>query len=365
MTVAGVAIGRRLERHDNGLNAIRLLLATLVIVDHSFKVIDLRPGPWPYMGGFAVDAFFAISGYLIAGSRARMGWAPYLWRRALRLMPGYWGVLVVTATVVAPWSAVLRGTAYDWGEAWRYVVHNSLLVTTQMGIGDTPSGVAYAGLWNAPLWSLPYEAGAYVLFGLLVALPGFGARAAAALSGVLAVWVLVLFALSPSGGDAELPRLWSYFAAGVLLWFLRDRLPSSAWSAGVAAAVVVAASFLERPIYLVMTPLPLAFLLLWLGARLPMRIGARNDISYGMYVHAFPLQQLLVIAGVATWLGTTWFAVVSVLVTVPMAWASWLLVERPAMKLRRMVPAGPTAAVIDPVAPVESPAPTSRPIPES
>jgi peptidoglycan/LPS O-acetylase OafA/YrhL len=259
-------------------------------------------------------------------------------------MPAYWVVLVVTAVVVGPLSAALRATAYDWGQAWSYVARNSMLVTTQMGIGDTPSGVAYHGLWNAPLWSLPYEAGAYVLFGLLVALPWFGARAAVGLSALLGVWVVVLFAVSTSGSvDVELPRLWSYFAAGVLLWFVRDRLPRSAWAAVGALALVVLASFLARPFYLVLTPVPLAFLLLWLGANLPVRIGVRNDISYGMYVYAFPLQQVLVIAGAAAWLGPSWFAVASVLVTIPIAWGSWLLVERPAMRLRRLVPVGQPA----------------------
>jgi peptidoglycan/LPS O-acetylase OafA/YrhL len=330
-SIATVLAGR-----DNALNAIRLVLAAFVIIDHSYKVIDLRPGPWPYLGAFAVDAFFAISGYLIAGSRSRMGASPFLWRRGLRLMPAYWAALVVTAVVVAPWSAAMRGTSYDWSQAWSYVVRNSLLVTTQMGIGDTPSGVAYHGLWNAPLWSLPYEAGAYVVFGLLVAFPGYGARAAGAVSGLLAGWVLLAFGVAQSGAvDTELPRLWSYFAAGVLLWFLRERLPSTPWAALAATLVIVAGSLLDRPLYLVLTPVPLAFLLLWLGARLPLRMGVRNDISYGMYVQAFPLQQLLVIAGVAAWLGPLWFAVVSVVVTVPMAWASWLLVERPALQWRR------------------------------
>jgi peptidoglycan/LPS O-acetylase OafA/YrhL len=38
--------------------------------------------------------------------------------------------------------------------------------------------------------------------------------------------------------------------------------------------------------------------------------------------------------------GPFWFAVLSVGVTVPIAWASWLLVEKPSMKLRRLVPVG-------------------------
>ena len=68
------------------------------------------------------------------------------------------------------------------------------------------------------------------------------------------------------------------------------------------------------------------------------RVGSRNDISYGVYLFAFPLQQLMAVAGVPEAVGLVWFAVLSVAVTVPVAWASWLLVERPSMRLRRFIP---------------------------
>jgi len=52
--------------------------------------------------------------------------------------------------------------------------------------------------------------------------------------------------------------------------------------------------------------------------------------------------------------GLEWFAVLSVAVTVPVAWASWLIVERPSMRLRRLVPASGRPS---PVGPVEVVAP--------
>ncbi|WP_461048909.1 acyltransferase family protein [Terrabacter koreensis] len=96
--------------------------------------------------------------------------------------------------------------------------------------------------------------------------------------------------------------------------------------------------------YLGLTPFPLAFLLLWLGARVPVRLGARNDISYGVYLFAFPLQQLMAVAQVPRAVGSFWFAVLSIAVTIPVAWASWLLVEKPSMRLRRLVPTRPRSA---------------------
>jgi peptidoglycan/LPS O-acetylase OafA/YrhL len=77
-------------------------------------------------------------------------------------------------------------------------------------------------------------------------------------------------------------------------------------------------------------------LLLWLSVSLPKwtrRVGARNDISYGVYIYAFPLQQLLVVYGVGD-LGYIPFLLASLACTFPVAAGSWYLVERPALKLK-------------------------------
>lgn len=334
-------VGLRLDDRDNALNAIRLLLAVFVVVDHAYKAATGRPGPWIHMGDFAVEGFFAISGYLIAGSRSRMSMRPFLWRRGLRVMPAYWALLILTAFVVAPFSTLLTGHGYYWGSGAGYVVDNSTLFTMQMGIAGTPEGVAYFGLWNASTWSLPFEAAAYVVFGLLLAMPAFGRRAAAVACVALSA-ATVIQSLTGSGLNVtpDITRLWSFFAAGVLLWFLREQLPMSLFAGG-GAGVVVGTLSIDRSLYLAIGPVPVAFFLLWLGARLRLRIGARNDISYGVYLFAFPLQQLMAMGRVPETVGLEWFAVLSVAVTVPVAWISWLLVERPSMRLRRLVPVGP------------------------
>ncbi len=102
---------------DNALNALRLFFALLVIVGHAGRLgfgVDGfgRPGLKPL--GFApsevaVDGFFIISGYLICRSRVHGGpggGASYLWKRFLRIVPGYGVCLLVTALVVSPiaWS---------------------------------------------------------------------------------------------------------------------------------------------------------------------------------------------------------------------------------------------------------------------
>jgi len=74
-----------------------------------------------------------------------------------------------------------------------------------------------------------------------------------------------------------------------------------------------------------------AYFLLWLSSWLPQPAWiARNDVSYGMYIYAFPVQQLFAIFGAYHW-GVFWFTVVTLIATVPLAVASWFWVEKPIM----------------------------------
>lgn len=77
---------------------------------------------------------------------------------------------------------------------------------------------------------------------------------------------------------------------------------------------------------------------LWLGAHLPFqRIGASNDISYGVYIYAFPIGQLVAMAGVQR-AGYLPFVLVTVICTLPFAAGSWWGLEKWALKARNWKP---------------------------
>jgi len=81
----------------------------------------------------------------------------------------------------------------------------------------------------------------------------------------------------------------------------------------------------------------LVYPLLWLGTHLPLqRFGARNDYSYGIYIYAWPVQELLVVWGVQRWGGYPVFSIMTVLITLPFAVASWWLIEKRALALKKL-----------------------------
>jgi peptidoglycan/LPS O-acetylase OafA/YrhL len=74
-----------------------------------------------------------------------------------------------------------------------------------------------------------------------------------------------------------------------------------------------------------------AYALLWISTWLPSpEFILRNDISYGVYIYAFPIQQLLAVYGLHQF-GLAAYMTVSAMITIFLALGSWFLVEQPIM----------------------------------
>jgi len=335
------------DPRDNAFNLIRLILAALVIVSHSWPVSGVGDDPRlgdMKLGVLAVGGFFGISGYLITKSRMRTDFFPYLWRRALRILPAFWVCLIFTGFVASAVAGTVHG-GWNAQAGLHYVVSNADMWNGDSRVGDTLVGSPFPHTWNGSLWTLRYEIGCYILVGLLLYSRLARTRR----------WpLLVTFLAATAFGIAESVRhdsgilenialLLPFFLAGAVLFRYSDVVPLNG-KIGLAAALLVTALCavgLGREL----AALPLAYVMIWLGSALPARLrrlGSRNDYSYGLYVYAFPVQQLLVIAG-ATTFGTTFYIVVSILTTIPLAVASWWLVEKPAQQLKNVFRPGLSA----------------------
>jgi peptidoglycan/LPS O-acetylase OafA/YrhL len=327
----------------NGLNLIRLVLAVGVVLRHSFTMLGEGVGWAPadvLMRSVFVDAFFAISGYLIVRSwLLRPDAARFLRARVLRIVPGFWVCLLVVAFVAAPLHALVVGrplTASFVVDGWSYVWHNSLLWIFQDGIAGGPVGSApaEAGTWNGSLWTLAWEFICY-LGVLALGVAGLLARRwvapvlfVAAL-GVLGLTIVPAYDISLVHHAA---RFSTMFLAGAVVLLFQDRVPARASWVVVALALVLAAAYL--PDYRMVGALPLAYACIVGGALIKVpALRLRTDLSYGTYIYAFPVQQLLVGAGAGA-LGVPGYFLLSVACTLPLAAASWFGVERPAQRLK-------------------------------
>lgn len=330
----------RLATRENALNFLRLVLAGLVIVSHTWSVAGFGAEPQfgdLNLGAWAVAGFFAISGYLVAGSRVRQGFVDYARRRVLRILPGFWVCLLVVAFGFAPLAAGLAGTPFDAARAARFAGANSTTVMLQQGIGDELRRVPYPDVWDASLWTLMHELACYVLVGVGLGWALVRQHIVEATSLVYVSLTVVNVVAATQGITrgtlpADFLRLAGYFAAGAMLWGLGERVRVS-WPP-VLVAVGVLCVLAGVGMVDVLGALPLAYLALAFGAVSPIRWGSRRDLSYGVYVYAWPIQQLLVLAGFAAF-GAPVFIAATIALVLPMAWLSWTCVERPALRLGR------------------------------
>jgi len=292
---------------------MRLVAALLVVVSHTFPLA----GQAPFrilgvedLGALGVSIFFVISGYLVSASYERDP-KSYLLKRVLRIEPGLIASLVVTVGLLA--AVTTAPAAEYWPAAAMYVVRNALLYPATYELPGVFQHVPMAGVVNGVLWTLRLEFTFYVVL-LLIRARLSWVIALAALCAV--VFVAMTFA-QPHWAQEKLTRVaflgarnGLLFFAGAALQLSRRKVPL--WLGGVS---VVAFPFLG----------PLALPTAVLGLSRPGKLPA--DLSYGIYIYAFPIQQWLAAQGqlnVAT----------AMLGVLPFALASWFLVERPALKLK-------------------------------
>lgn len=272
-------------------------------------------------------------------------------------MPGFLVCLVVTAFVFAPVALLisrgsLEGFLDEGPTPVQYVWSDLFLRMNTYQIGQTLADVPYPHVWNGSLWSLYFEFLCYLVVGLLGGLAVFRRSIRfVALLWAVSVGVRGLMAAGRTGGlDGDfdlLSQLLPFFLAGALVFLVVDRWGISRLSGilGIPLAAVVIGVVPGVGVQLAAPLIGYALLFLSTVVRQPRWI-ARNDVSYGFYIYAWPVQQLAVTVGGPS---TNLFVLILVCtaVTFALAWASWLLVERPVIRRVRRA----TAAAAPPVPP--------------
>ncbi|MEU1091353.1 acyltransferase [Streptomyces sp. NPDC005892] len=362
------------QGRNNSLGFIRLILASAVVVSHA-SVLGFGEKEFGHgfshgqtdLGKISVYGFFVLSGILVTRSGKRLPPGRFLWHRALRLLPGLWVCLAVTAFVVAPllyWTQH-AGLGGFWDHSrgpFDYLGSNWAVAPLQNDVAGVIAHSRNDGLGHSPsidaaLWSLRYEVFCY--FGVaLLAVTGALTRARPVV--LLVAVVLGCYAIAPAlqerfwAGPADSSYALSFeifpvmgkfdpdvliylafaFAVGAVIESYRRHIPVSD-PLGVLALLVFLGTVFFGYFFVVGIP-AFAYLLLWLAIRLPgrfRRVGARNDLSYGVYIYGFVVQQTLTALDFARW-GFWSYLVMSLAGSLAVAAASWHLVEKPAMRLK-------------------------------
>lgn len=328
--------------HLNNFDALRLFAALLVMYSHQFFFLG-RAQPAPTgstLGEVAVMIFFIISGYLVTESWYR---DPHLVRFAMRRLLRLWPALAAATIVIALTGALLTTLPvreYFGRATGHFVVRNLLLrmVYQLPSVFVTHPGNPAMSAVNGSWWSIHLEAKCYLYLALL-GLIGLRRRWFSVLA--LGAFAVIYFKTLPGHPRADAHQnLLSFYTVFFLTGacarqfrteLLRFRIPLLV--AGIAT-VIVAITTGQYPLaeWAVLVPLTLrAGSLSTPGLRSAGRFG---DLSYGIYLYAYFVQQLTV----RLWPGKPFFAgpfLVAVAITSLIAWCSWHAVEARALQLKR------------------------------
>ena len=271
-------IGDTYDRRHNGLSTIRLALASTVVLWHSFPLTghDIQPaGLREVVGSFRVDAFFAISGFLILQTWTRHpDVAYYIRSRALRIYPAFLCALTVTALVIVPAVTAISGKDVQTlfvgpRSAFAYIVKNASTWIFFFDINGTPTDVPFPGAWNGSIWMLKWEVICYIallglgILGLTKYPKVFLTLAVSAWSCVLALSVLPITSNILIGDAARFALM---FSTGACVWAYAHKIPSDWRLAALSAIGIIAGIWM--PDYRLTAAPALAYLVIWLATKM-------------------------------------------------------------------------------------------------
>ena len=309
-----------LSRSPNAFDTLRLLAAGAVLVSHAFALTGL-PEPMENLpgrlklGSLAVGVFFVI-------------------KRARRIMPALIVAVGFCVFVLGPLLTALPiRTYFHSAETFRYLGQAAFLPVTNNLPGVFTPNVMTAV--NGSLWTLKFEVACYAFVALALFRPRWG------LAVVVGAWLasVVTARLIPEDSTGamyfvgRLAYLFRFFGTGMLFYLFRERMAIRIDLGLLCFALTVASAF--TPLFAEVVTTAGAYALIVFAYRAPAwfkHLTSRGDISYGVYVYAFPIQQVLVPFSLRwehPWMVNI---AVSLPLTLLAGTLSWLIVEQPMLR---------------------------------
>lgn len=282
---------------NSGFDYLRLLLSTAVICFHSVIICRGEFAQANFNGethgvpfNLVVPMFFALSGFLVAGSLMRSpNLGIFLGLRAFRIVPA---LLVDTLFI-----AVIAGPFLTTHSVGDYFSNSQLHAYFLNIIGDihyylpgvfkkNPTDIV-----NGQLWTIPFELACYTYLAILALIGVHRSRVGFALIVLGGIAALQIHQFHIGGGAWRTPEV--CFFVGVLFYVWRDLIAwrqSYFWASFLLSMLLTATSTLGYVL-----ALPITYMTVYLGLLHPAKVSLlkAGDYSYGLYLYGFPLQQIV------------------------------------------------------------------------
>jgi peptidoglycan/LPS O-acetylase OafA/YrhL len=358
-------LGSALDEHKGfaqGFDFLRVLLATSIIGWHaaqlSAHVEMVRASVFWFTEYMLVPMFFALSGFLVAGSSMRLSTKNFLLNRAARILPALAADIVFAALLIGPLVTTLTTRQY-FSDPTFFSYFLNITGWMQYELPGVFENNPRHDV-NGSLWTVPFEMGCYVMLaGLMISGAIKRPRLILLLTfAVLMAGVHLMIASSHLASNHPSPLenlamslflfkgalLLPSFLIGIVFYQLRHHIPfSGSIAIGLVGAVILVSVFGNSNLLLspaapvIILPL-LGYLTVTIGLlpmpRLPGFDG--GDYSYGLYLYHVPFLQLLVHYFPEVLTGDHWWLlfVGGLALSLMAAAISWHVIEYPVLRLR-------------------------------
>jgi peptidoglycan/LPS O-acetylase OafA/YrhL len=345
-------LAQHLSSHRNNFALLRLFAAWLVLFGHSYPLVLATPEHphitdpisqffYAYLGfgqslsGMGVCLFFFVSGLLVTKSYVQRDNArAFLRSRAARIFPALLVNLLFCALVIGAIATTLPLNTYLFHSGiHQFITHNLLLWQIQFELPAVFQTLPWQSV-NGSLWTLPLEVRMY-LWCLAFGICGILNHRATFNAVMLVAFGLFLmqgkgFFLGQEGTDF----LWIYFLLGMATYLNAEYLRLDLRILLVLLALTACFHGVDTRLYDMCFALTFSYAVLYAAyARyLPaLDVGRLGDFSYGTYLYAYPVQQLLVQLSDNT-LSPLMLCAATTATVLPLAVLSWVFIEKPALR---------------------------------
>lgn len=340
------------QTKQNNFGFLRLLFAIVVVFSHAPEAIDgnrkrelmTRFFGTMSMGDLAVVCFFLISGFLILMSyQHSSSFKNYLKKRVLRIYPGFILAYLFCLLCIIPLAKNTQMLLNFDGWFWLKSIFRMLSLQAPWvdGVFDTP--IKYV---NGPMWTIKYEFLCYLTLPVISCFFKNNLKLYVYLF-LLSLSVFFLFGFfnlsltTPKPFDFEsgaFLRLFSAYLMGSIFYLARDKVLFETKYTILSILILLILLFNKQLAHVALITFG-AYLLfnfaLNYNNQFLNKIGSKTDLSYGIYLYAWPIQNLI-IQNNPTINPLTLSFMVLIIVAV-LAFISWTFVEKPFMQLKKKI----------------------------
>lgn len=347
-------IGERISR-DNNYNILRIMAAMAVMYGHMYVLLGLG-APVLYaneINSLGFKILMVLSGYMVTQScvyDSRL--SHYVIKRVFRLLPALMLYVCIAIFIIGPVFTVLPLNEYFKNRVtWQYLYN--VLMNPRFQLPGVFMDNPYPNVINGSLGGLPIEVCCYVLiyivlrllcklswrrialFGLTVLL--------CALSICQIVFLPEMFVPLWGTNWARIFILGPYFFCGALFAVTDLKKYCNIQVAFLLFVLSVAFHSDTYVINEILAMCMIPYMVISLGeCRQPVfsRFFRNADITYGIYLWGFPIQQIFVhrlIVVKQYTIGVNEIFVISFAATAVTALASWYIVEKPVASLIKKI----------------------------